>query len=149
MSNDKRLPRCLWGVAANVIDENVYGENKVVRHGTKYFRANQRVYCFPANWSDGGERLYVVGRRRGNHGLICVIMPVEQLENFRVKKIYSPLAIRKILELDSLGNRHPDCWYLKSADRREAEDFAAFLSMRERQTKKARALLPAPAPHQL
>ena len=97
----EKHPRWIWGVAANVVDENIFGEERRIRHGTKYFRANQRVWCLPARW-DGGrwERFHVIGRRRGKHGLVRVIMSSEQLRNPRVKRIYSPAVIAKIYEAD-------------------------------------------------
>lgn len=146
MSHEKKhdLPHCLWGVAANVVDENPYGESKVIRHGVKYFRANQHVYCFPPGWGDGFERLYVLGRRRGRHGLICVIMPASQLKNFRAEKIYSPPVIKKILEASRAGKlSYIAPWYMRNVDRREVEWLAAVLNEKD-----ANSTCSHPAPHQ-
>ncbi len=146
MSHEKKydLPYCFWGVVANVVDENPYGESKVIRHGVKYFRANQHVYCFPPGWGDGFERLYVLGRRRGRHGLICVIMPASQLKNFRAEKIYSPPVIKKILEASRAGKlSYMAPWYMRNVDRREVEWLAAVLN-----EKGANSTCSHPAPHQ-
>ena len=125
----------IWGVAANVVDENLFGEDRHLRHGTKYFRPNQRVWCFPAFWDRGWfHRFYVIGRRRGRHGLICVAMPAEQLRNPRVKRIYSQAVIRKAHE----SYDRPGCIMYgvpsnSPSDRREAAEFIALIKREERE----------------
>lgn len=124
------LPEWIWGVAANIVDENRFGKDRAIRHGIKYFRANQRVWCYPAAW-DGGwwERLYVIGRPRDGHGLICVIVAGEQLRNARAKRIYSPNVMRKAYA--SYDNYDLDIYYvwgMREVDRREAKEFAEILN---------------------
>ena len=82
---------CLVG---NIIDKHEFGENKEIRYGTKHFAPGTKVYCYPGNFGDGYERIYVVGKPRKTFKLIKVIMKTEYITNFRLKKVYDKRIIK-------------------------------------------------------
>lgn len=88
-------PEWIWCLVGNVVDWHRVGPDGHLERGTKHFRPGTKLYCMPPAWGDGYERAYVVGRHR-NGGLRCVVMGVSLIENFRLKKVYSPSVIRAI-----------------------------------------------------
>lgn len=88
-------PKWIWCLVGNVVDWHHAGLDGHLERGAKHFRPGARLYCMPPAWGDGYERAYVFGlHRRG--GLRCVVMGVSLIENFRLKKVYSPSVIRAI-----------------------------------------------------
>ena len=90
------LPRWIWCLTANVrshpVDE-LFNVCEKERRGTKHFAPGARVYVYPVQWGDGWERMVVVGKKRGSHRYIRKVMLGSMLENFRLKKVYSPSII--------------------------------------------------------
>ncbi|GAA2619195.1 hypothetical protein SMC26_31790 [Actinomadura fulvescens] len=83
-----------WGVVANVVQERLAGPDLEVRRGLKHFAAGAKVWVSLPFCGDGGERLYVVGRHRGSHRYIRIIIESRHLEHARAKAIYSPTVHR-------------------------------------------------------
>lgn len=114
-----------FGVVANVRRETAQGEGGLeIRRGTKHFSGGAKVWVLPPRWGDGGEKLYVVGRHRGNRsGYIRIVIGIEHLENFRVRGIYSP-ALMRAIERPAKGDTRAfgGLW----ETREEAERFAEF-----------------------
>ena len=90
------LPKWIWCLVANVREYPVDDFFNVVekkRRGTKHFGPGTRVYVYPVQWGDGWERMVVVGRKKGSRRLIRKIIDGYMLEDFRLKKVYSPTVI--------------------------------------------------------
>ena len=95
-AHEPNLPKWIWCLVANVRDYPVDEMFNVIereRRGTKHFGPGTRVYIYPVQWGDGWKRMVVVGKERGTHRLIRKIMASDMLDNFRLKKVYSPTII--------------------------------------------------------
>ncbi|MEU8136122.1 hypothetical protein [Streptodolium elevatio] len=122
-----------FGVVANVRSETAQGEGGLdIRRGLRHFSGGAKVWVLPPQWGDGGEKLFVVGRHRGNRtSYIRIVIESRHLENFRVRGIYSPALLRAMTrpgrgERDYPG--HP-LW----RDREAAERFAAARNVEKMQ----------------
>lgn len=90
-------PASIWCLVANIVEVRPYGpEGKETKRGTKHFAAGAKIYCFPAQWGDGYEQIRVVGRHRGSHRFVTMIINSEWLTNWRAQNIYSPAVIEKL-----------------------------------------------------
>ena len=94
--DEEHLPEWVWCLVGNVIDERIVGKDKRVIHGTRHFSPGTKVYCFPAQWGDGYEKIAVLGKHRGSKGLIRIVMSRKLVKNFRCQKVYSPNVIRRM-----------------------------------------------------
>ena len=88
----------IWCLVGNIIENRFYGENKLIRKGTKKFTPNTKVYCFPALWGDGYEEIQVIGKLRGRKNLGIVITSSKYITNWRLQKVYNPYVIRTMTE---------------------------------------------------
>jgi hypothetical protein len=95
---DRAAPSSLWCIVANVAGEQLYGENREIKRGTKHFSAGTKVYCFPPLWGDGYEKIKVIGRHRGSRRLVTMVLPAKRLTNWRVKLVYSPQIVALMKE---------------------------------------------------
>lgn len=73
-----------------------------VESGTKHFPPKTKVYCFPAQWGDGYEKIVVIGRHRGSHRYVRMVIPSRHVTHWRMKQVYSP----KVLRLIKDGRQH-------------------------------------------
>lgn len=96
------LPEWVWCLVGNVVDEHPFGPDHHTVRGTSHFSPGTKVYCFPSQWGDGYEKIPVLGRHKGKHGFIKIVMRRELIENFRCQKVYSPNVIRRMY----LGGNH-------------------------------------------
>lgn len=112
----------VWCLVANVVEARNYGEEGEVRSGTKHFPPGAKVYCFPTLWGDGYENVKVVGRHRGSHQYVTMIVRSEHLTNWRAKLVYSPEVIRR------LEGR----WDASAKSKEEAENYVSWMQRRER-----------------
>ncbi|HEX5120500.1 MAG TPA: hypothetical protein VFW65_35425 [Pseudonocardiaceae bacterium] len=88
-----------WCVVANVSGEAVNRPGAGdARPGLKHFAPGAKLWVLPPQWGDGAEHLIVVGRHRGRGTgpLIRIVVPRLQLNNFRVRGIYSPAVYRQL-----------------------------------------------------
>ncbi|MEU0413206.1 hypothetical protein ABZ307_36090 [Streptomyces griseorubiginosus] len=85
-----------WCLVANVARETLHGEGGLeLQHGTKHFRAGALLWLPPVRWDPGWGRWPAVGRHRGNaRRYVRMIVRAEDLENFRVKGVYSEALVR-------------------------------------------------------
>lgn len=84
----------IWCLVANVTREP-HLECGEMRLGTKHFAPGAKLYCFPYHWSDGGERLNVLGRhRRGGPWLIDTVIATKLMTNWRVRRVFQPFVIQ-------------------------------------------------------
>lgn len=88
----------IWCLVGNIIEKRYYGESKEVKFGTKKFRPNSKVYCFPALWGDGYENIKVIGRTRHRNSYKTVITSAKYITNWRLKKVYIPFIIQQMKE---------------------------------------------------
>ncbi|MET8964267.1 hypothetical protein ABZX69_33170 [Streptomyces sp. NPDC004074] len=78
--------------------ETARGESGLgIQHGTKYFPANALLWLPPVRWDPGHGRWPAVGRHRGNgRRYVNMIVRADDLENFRVKGVYSEGLVRSL-----------------------------------------------------
>ncbi|MGW2419406.1 hypothetical protein ACWC0C_09130 [Streptomyces sp. NPDC001709] len=90
-----------WCLVANVARETAHGESGLdIQRGTKHFSAGALLWIPPVRWDPGHCRWPAVGRHRGNgRRYINMVVRAEDLENFRVKGVYSEGLVRSL-------NRH-------------------------------------------
>jgi hypothetical protein len=131
MEEEEKLPEWVWCLVGNVVDEHEYGEDHRIVHGTKHFSPGTKVYVLPQQW-DLGEMTPVVGRHRKSGKLICIVMRMDWIGNFRVQKVYSPNVIRHMR-----NGSHDGCCFRQWGDteeyRREAEGAASWRSLTQEQ----------------
>ncbi|MEW1648763.1 hypothetical protein [Streptomyces sp. NPDC091219] len=87
-----------WCLVANVARETSHGESGLdIQHGTKHFRAGTLLWLPPVRWDPGYGRWHAVGRHRGNsRRYVNMVVDVGDLENFRVKGVYSEALVRSL-----------------------------------------------------
>ena len=93
---EPELPKWIWCLVANVSEyprDDYFNIIKKPRRGTKHFAPGTRVYVYPVQWGDGWDRMVVVGKKRGTHRYVRKVLLGAMLEDFRLKKVYSPTII--------------------------------------------------------
>ncbi|MFI6360366.1 hypothetical protein ACIBJF_49395 [Streptomyces sp. NPDC050743] len=87
-----------WCLVANVARETAHGESRLdIQHGTKHFRVGALLWLPPVRWDPGHGRWPAVGRHRGNsRRYVHMIVRPQDLENFRVKGVYSEAQVRSL-----------------------------------------------------
>ena len=137
------LPEWIWCLVANVKGRETKGYDG--RGGTKHFAPGTRVYVYLPRWSWDGA-YPVVGKKKGTHQLIRKVMCEADLENFRVKRVYSPTIIswmvgkrsERILNYSDKEKRFGDCfkgWGNTPEDRKEIEQLARWLNEEDEKCK--------------
>jgi hypothetical protein len=76
-----------WAVAANVTQQ-----------GLRHFAPGAKVYVSQVWNGDGGERRWVLGRHRGSHRHVHIIVPQRHLTDARAKAVYSPDLHRRLAD---------------------------------------------------
>ena len=109
------LPEWIWCLVANVRDcpvDSLFNDVKTERRGTKHVAPKTRVYVYPIQWGDGWERVVVIGRKKGSHRLIRKVMAGDMLDNYRLKKVYSPTVISWMCgkRFELIRNRANEPW---------------------------------------
>src|SRR5689334_8692271 len=85
-----------WCLVGNVVDTHEYGQQKEIRSGSKRFSAGTQVYCLPAQWGDGYEKVVAIGLHRGTRQWVTVVMPSDQITNWRAKPVYKAAVLRRL-----------------------------------------------------
>lgn len=98
----------VWCLIGNVVDEHFYGSDKEVKHGTKHFSPNTKVYCLPAQWGDGYENIKVIGRHRKTSRYVCMVMPSKYITNWRLQKVYRPYVLKIMNKRNGWTDRDED-----------------------------------------
>lgn len=83
----------IWCLIGNIVDEHTSGTDKEIKHGTKHFSPNTKVYCFPTLWGDGYENIKVIGRHRKISRNVCMVIPAKLITNWRLQKVYRPYVL--------------------------------------------------------
>lgn len=119
--DDSRLP-AVWCVVANVAKDQPFGPGgKEIRRGIKHFAPGAKVYCFPSEWGDGYEKIRVVGRHRGSHRYVTIVIPSKRLTSWHADLVYSPHVIAELAGY----------WDGTATSKRLAEEIAAMCRDRE------------------
>ena len=85
---NKRKPPYRWCVVGNIIDER-YDEDGVLRHGTKVFPPNRKVYISRGFYRPTGE-VKVSGLNRFKSKYELVWIPLQHITNIRQSKTSNP-----------------------------------------------------------
>lgn len=101
-----------WALVGNIIGEHEFGDNRVIKHGTKHFSPGAKVYCGKSFCGDGYENIVVIAKQRNSLKYIELIMSRFFIENFRLQKVYKPLILNKM----SCSKKHY-YWANKDDDR--------------------------------
>jgi hypothetical protein len=88
----------VWCLVGNIIDEHFEGEEKILRKGTKHFRAGSKVYCFPPKGEGNFDKVKVLGKHRKSKRTICIVMPSEHIVDWHIQKVSQPYIL-KMMEL--------------------------------------------------
>ncbi len=93
----------IWCLVGN-IKENIRDNEK----GSKHFSSGTRVYCFPEKWGDGYKKIKVLGKHRKCNKNITIIIPANHITNWRLKKVYKPWVIKRMVAQEGWSNRDID-----------------------------------------
>src|SRR5688500_5863471 len=63
-----------WCLVGNIRRNWARNEGESTEEGTKHFLPGAKVYCLPAAWGDGYEKIQVIGMGRKPRRYISVIM---------------------------------------------------------------------------
>jgi hypothetical protein len=87
-----------WCLVANVARETTRGEGGLdIQYGTKHFPVGALLWIPPTRWDPGEGRWPAVGRHRGNgRRYVNMVVHADDLENFRVKGVYSEGLVRSL-----------------------------------------------------
>jgi hypothetical protein len=86
----------IWCLVASITREvHPDGPDGNPRLGLKHLAPGAKVYCFPIQWGDGGERLRAIGRHRGGGPrLIEIVVATKWLTDWRVQKVFHPRIVQ-------------------------------------------------------
>ena len=65
---------------------------------TSHYSGGTKVYCLPAQWGDGYEKIVAIGKHRNSRAISCLIMPSRAISNWRAQVVYSPAVLNAIQE---------------------------------------------------
>ena len=113
-----------FGVVGNIVSEHT-DENGNVYYGSKAFTSGTKVYIHGKFGDSENPNIAVIGRNRFGRTVFEAV-PINLIENIRVKRIYKPSILAII---DSLCVAEGlEWWERTAADRKHAENFAKELS---------------------
>jgi hypothetical protein len=98
----------IWCLIGNIVDEYPSGTDQEIKHGTKHFSPNTKVYCFPPLWGDGYENIKVIGRHRKTSRNVCIVMPAKLITNWRLQKVYRPYILNVMQSQQGWTNSDKD-----------------------------------------
>jgi hypothetical protein len=114
----------VWCPVANMVRERPYGPGgKEIRRGSRHFAPGAKLYCYPALWGDGYERIQVVGRHWASHRYVKMIVNEKWLTNWRVQLVYSPHVIHELWPV----------WDGTERSHERAQEIADFMNVRVRE----------------
>ena len=85
----------IWCLVANITREpHPEGPDRKMRLGLKHFAPGAKLYCFPRQWGDAGEKLRVLGRHRGGGAkLFEIVIATKWLTDWRVQRVFHPYVV--------------------------------------------------------
>ena len=96
-------PEWVWALVGNIKEEHEYGENHEIKKGTKQFGPGTKVYLSEGHWGDGYEMINVIGKPRHSRNYIAVVMKRNNIQNFRMQKVYKPAILQRMKENNENG----------------------------------------------
>jgi hypothetical protein len=87
-----------WCLVGNIIDPSDQDQQPLPQ-GTKHFSGGTKVYCLPAQWGDGYDRIKVIGRHRGSRQFVTMIISADRVVNWRAKVVYDPEVLRRLAQI--------------------------------------------------
>lgn len=120
-------PTPAWCIAANVVLEREFGEDKEIRRGTRHFKPGAKVFIVDFYWGMGAEQLVVIGRHRASGRFIELSMASKHLANLRAELVYSPTVIKAVMAHHQFGR-----FEAGSDEQRELAEFIAARWMESR-----------------
>ena len=125
MSDSDQQLESQWCLVGNIVEQRSYGEGGTeTRPGTKHFSGGTKVYCLPAQWGDGYEKIIVIGRHRGSKRFETMIVSSEWVTNWRAKVVYAPAVLRRIHDAVA------ESWKRNWSSQDEVEQYAARMLKR-------------------
>jgi hypothetical protein len=88
----------VWCPVANMTSERPYGPGgQITKRGSKHFAPGAKLYFLHVMGYQGGDpQLELVGRHRGSHRFVTMIVSLSWLENWRVNLVYSPQVAKEL-----------------------------------------------------
>lgn len=93
---DENNIRCVECFVANIIGNHYWGEEKVIKSGTKQFSAGTKVYCAFIYGGMGHESVLVLGKPRKSFRMVEVTLKTYYLKNLRIQNVCKPRIINFI-----------------------------------------------------
>jgi hypothetical protein len=113
----------IWCPVANMTSERPYGPGgQITKRGSKHFAAGAKLYFRQVMNRDGDPQLEVVGRHRGSHRYVTMIVSLSWLENWRPELVYSPYVARQLYPIwktGTLGSKLEAEFYVRKFVNRE------------------------------
>lgn len=83
-----------WCLVGNIVEEHEFGEDHVIKYGTKHFRPGAKVYINLVYGGMGYENIHVIGVPRRSKKYIEIVIRRKYVRNFRVQKVYRPAVLK-------------------------------------------------------
>lgn len=83
-----------WCLVGNIVETHEYGEEHVIKHGTKHFPPGAKVFINLVYGGMGHEHILVIGVPRNMKQYIEVVIRRAHVCNFRVQKVYKPAVLK-------------------------------------------------------
>lgn len=125
-----------WCLVGNIVEEHEYGEEHVIKHGTKHFRPNAKVFINLVYGGMGHENILVIGVPRHLKKYIEVVIRRKYVCNFRVQKVYKP-AVLKLM-----NNSVWDWWGNSEETREMLEKCAEWMNAEAEENKTSSGHIP-------
>lgn len=84
-------PEWIWALVGNIVEEHEYGPEHEIRKGTKHFRPGTKVFLSKWGYDNG---IPVIGHPRHGKKYITVFVRYNQIENYRLQKVYKPEILK-------------------------------------------------------
>jgi hypothetical protein len=89
-----------WCLVGNIIEPSPSDlDQQPSSQGTKHFSGGTKVYCLPAQWGDGYDKIKVIGRHRGSRQFVTMIISADRVTNWRAKVVYDPEVLRRLAQI--------------------------------------------------
>jgi hypothetical protein len=92
-------PSSQWCLVGNIKETRPFGPGgKEDKTGTQHFSSGTKVYCLPAQWGDGYEKVKVVGKHRGSSRMVKMVVRSAWITNWRAQVVYSSSILKLLTE---------------------------------------------------
>jgi hypothetical protein len=89
-----------WCLVGNIIEPSPFDrDQQPAPQGTKHFSGGTKVYCLPAQWGDGYDKIKVIGRHRESKQFVTMIISADRVTNWRAKVVYDPEVLRRLAQI--------------------------------------------------